>query len=72
MTRSSAYRGFHRPLVGRVFRLGTVYYLVGRDQPDPNCVRCYRTDTNVITISNLPLVFVLEQLADEVHLEEMA
>lgn len=55
-----------------MFRLGQIDYMVGRDQPDAACVRCYRKEQNVITIANLPLVFVLEQLADEVRMEEPA
>ncbi len=72
MARSSAHRVLHPTLTGRMFKLGRVIYLVGRHQPSPARVRCYREERNVVTIVNLPLVFVLEQLADEVRLEEPA
>lgn len=55
-----------------MFKLGHVIYLVCRQQPSAARVRCYREERNVVTIVNLPLVFVLEQLADEVRLEEPA
>lgn len=70
MARRRTHRAQHPSLIGRMFRLGQIDYMVGRDQPDVACVKCYRKDQNVITVANLPLVFVLEQLADEVLLEE--
>ncbi len=71
MARTRTYRAQHPTLIGRMFRLGQIDYMIGRDQPDVACVRCYRKEQNVITIANLPLVFVLEQLADEVIMEEL-
>ncbi|MCZ6658126.1 MAG: hypothetical protein O7C67_12580 [Gammaproteobacteria bacterium] len=72
MARSSSHRALHPTLTGRMFKLGHVIYLVCRQQPSAARVRCYREERNVVTIVNLPLVFVLEQLADEVRLEEPA
>ncbi len=72
MAHASSYRALHSTLTGRMFKLGRVIYLVGRHQPSAARVRCYREERNVVTIVNLPLVFVLEQLADEVRLEEPA
>lgn len=71
MARTRTYRAQHPTLIGRMFRLGQIDYMVGRDQPVAACVRCYRKEQNVITIANLPLVFVLEQLADEIIMEEL-
>lgn len=59
-------------LHGRGFRLGDVQYMVAHQQAHETRVRCYREYGNVVTIVNLPLIFVLEQLADEVRLEEPA
>ena len=69
------YRGFnvvYSNLHGRGFRLGDVQYVVAHQQAHPTRVRCYREYGNVVTVVNLPLIFVLEQLADEVRLEEPA
>jgi hypothetical protein len=56
----------HSSLSGRMFRQGSVRYIVARQQEDPNCIRCCRKDGNAVTFEKLPIPFVLEQLADEV------
>ena len=62
----------HKHLQGRVFRLGGVTYLVGHTQTKAELVRCYRAEEGESTIVELPLVFILEQFAEEVNLEEPA
>lgn len=63
---------YHQHLLGRVFELGRVLYVISHDQPHPRRVRCYRDEDNVVTIVSLPLVFVIEQLADEVTVDAVA
>ena len=60
---------YHKHLMGRVFELGRVLYVVTHNQEHANRVCCYREEDNVVTAVNLPLMFVLEQLADEVAME---
>jgi hypothetical protein len=62
----------HASLLGRAFRLGEVLYVVAREQPHATRIRCFREAGVETTVVNLPLVFVLEQLADEVRLQEPA
>ena len=56
----------HSSLIGRMFRRGSVRYIVAKRQEDPDCIRCYRKDGNVVTFEHLPITFVLEQLNDDV------
>ena len=56
----------HVTLEGRSFTLGDAHYVIARDQPHPRQVRCYRRVRERVMLVRLPLVFVLEQLADEV------
>jgi hypothetical protein len=58
----------HATLEGRAFTLGDAHYVIARDQPQARQVRCYRRVGERVTLVRLPLVFVLEQLADEVWL----
>ena len=60
---------YHAHLQGRVFELGQVLYVVTHNQSHPTRVRCYREEDHVVTVVCLPLLFVLEQLADEVAME---
>jgi hypothetical protein len=60
---------YHTHLMGQVFELGQVLYVVTHNQEYGDRVRCYREEDNVVTAVCLPLVFVLEQLADEVAME---
>jgi hypothetical protein len=60
----------HPDLQGRVFKLGRVRYVVARLQPETQRVRCYRMAGKVVSIVNLPLPFVLEQVADKITLVE--
>lgn len=59
-------------LQGRVFKLGTVRYVVARHQPETHRVRCYRMEGKLVSIVKLPVPFVLEQVADKITLEELA
>ena len=61
--------GYHAALKGQTFKLGGITYLIGRTQAKPDLVRCYRAEAGESTIVELPLVFVLEQFAEEVELE---
>jgi hypothetical protein len=60
----------HPDLQGRVFKLGSVRYVVARQQTDATRVRCYRMAGKVVSIVKLPLPFVLEQVADKITLLE--
>jgi hypothetical protein len=61
---------FHRQLVGRVFSLGDVDYIVAARQTNARTVRCFRRDRNIVGIVALPLLFVLEQLAERIDIGE--
>jgi hypothetical protein len=59
---------YHVQIMGRLFELGRVVYLVTHSQSHPDRVRCYRGEDGVVTMVRLPLNFVLDQLADEVSM----
>ena len=58
-------------LKGHTFKLGRAVYVVAESQPYRDKVRCYRENDNVVSVVRLPLVFVLERLAEEVSLEDL-
>ena len=53
------------------FSLGSITYLIMSDQPSPRSVRCFRLYGMESTIVELPLPFVLEQLAESVDAEPL-
>ena len=59
----------HQNLINRRFKLGEATYLIASSQPRPLQVNCHRKQANVIGLVTLPLVFVLEQLAEAVEME---
>ena len=68
--RRHSVRRYHQQLVNETFYLGDVRYVISSIQTHPNVVRCYRFHGLNSCIARLPLVFVLEQLAETVELEE--
>lgn len=62
-------RNFHSHLVHQSFKLGEVTYLIASAQPHRNHVSCYRKSGTVVRLVKLPLLFVLEQLAERIDLE---
>jgi hypothetical protein len=62
----------HAYLLNRCFKLGKVDYLVASRQPSSNRVRCYRKARTVVTMVELPLAFVLEQLAERIEITDTA
>ncbi len=62
----------HAYLVNRCFKLGKVHYLVGSRQPSSIRVRCYRKARTVVTVVELPLAFVLEQVAERIEITDTA
>ena len=58
---------YHGQLVARRFVLGDATYLVAQSQPHRRLVRCYRKQGNVSRVVKLPLVFVLERLAEHIE-----
>ncbi len=58
----------HRHLIGRSFTLGQVTYMIASAQPHQHRVNCHRKQSNVISRVTLPLVFVLEQMAEPVEI----
>ena len=67
--RATAKARHNQHLVGQRFHLGDAVYLISNKQAHPNCVRCYRTMGTVSSIVTLPLLFVLEQLAERIELD---
>ncbi len=59
----------HAHLVKRKFQLGDAVYVVAKEQPHADCVRCHRTGNKVVTVARLPLTFVLEQVAEHIEAE---
>ena len=59
----------HQNLINRRFKLGEATYLIASSQPRPLQVNCHRKQSNVIGLVTLPLVFVLEQLAEAVEMD---
>ncbi len=62
----------HGHLVGRTFRLGKIHYLVASKQPNNRRVRCFRKENTVASLVELPLAFVLEQVAERIEITETA
>ena len=62
----------HAYLVNRCFKLGKVHYLVASRQPSSNRVRCFRKARTVVTVVELPLAFVLEQVAERIEITDTA
>ena len=59
----------HRNIINCSFKLGEATYLIASSQPRPLQVNCHRKQSNVIGLVTLPLVFVLEQLAEAVEMD---
>ena len=57
---------YHPHLASQTFWLGEVKYVIGEKQPYKDLVRCYRQQQTVIRIVRLPLIFVMEQLAEHI------
>jgi len=68
-TRLTTRSNYHSYLVQQEFALGQAMYLVRRTQMHPDRVSCYRKIGTVVRLVNLPLLFVLEQLAERIDLE---
>jgi hypothetical protein len=62
----------HAYVVNRCFKLGKVDYLVANKQPSSGGVRCFRKARGVVTLVELPLPFVLEQLAERIEITDTA
>jgi hypothetical protein len=60
----------HQCLLSRSFHLGEAVYTVASDQPCRDRVRCLRRVGGFVRVVSLPLVFVLEQLAERIELKE--
>jgi len=67
--RASARSHYHTALAEHRFQLGDAIYLVSNRQAHPSYVRCYRMTGTVSRIVTLPLLFVLEQLAERIELD---
>ena len=67
--RATAKARYNQHLAGRRFRLGDAVYMIANRQAHPIYVRCYRTTGTVSSIVTLPLLFVLEQLAERIELD---
>lgn len=62
----------HAHLVNRRFTLGRVSYLVASQQPSGRRVRCFRKERTMVTLVELPLAFVLEQVAERIEITDTA
>jgi hypothetical protein len=60
----------HPQLVGRRFKLGKIHYLVANRQSNNRRVRCFRKDRNAATLVELPLAFVVEQVAERIEITD--
>jgi hypothetical protein len=60
----------HQCLLSRSFCLGQAVYTVANEQPCRDRVRCLRRVGSFVRVVSLPLVFVLEQLAERIELKE--
>jgi len=58
----------HSLLGGRCFQLGRVQYLVATKQANRRRVRCFRKEGTVATLVELPLAFVMEQVAERIEI----
>ncbi len=68
--RAPGYTEYHQHLAQATFRLGSANYIVATRQKRPDKVRCYRQQGESTRIAYLPLVFVLEQLAEHVEIDQ--
>ena len=69
---SSRKAQYHQHLVNEKFVLGKTLYQVCATQRRADKVRCYRREGKSTRVAYLPLVFVLEQLAEHVDIEQVA
>jgi hypothetical protein len=58
----------HSHLGGRRFQLGRIQYLVATRQANRRRVRCFRKEGTVATLVELPLAFVMEQVAERIEI----
>lgn len=58
----------HSHLGGRRFQLGRVQYLIATRQANRRRVRCFRKEGTVATLVELPLAFVMEQVAERIEI----
>jgi len=68
--KAPARKRYHQQIQRATFKLGFVRYVVAASQHHPDRVKCYRFAGTQNRVSYLPLVFVLEQLAEHVELQE--
>ena len=68
--RANSQARYHQNLVGEAFELGCIHYMVAAIQTRPDQVRCYRLEGKSNRAVQLPLVFVLEQLAEHVEIAD--
>ena len=66
--RAQATAHYHPYLAKRRFKLGEAMYSIASTQAHPHYVSCYRQMGKVTSIVTLPLVFVLEQLAERIQI----
>ncbi len=58
----------HSHLGGRRFQLGRIQYLVAAKQANRRSVRCFRKEGTVASLVELPLAFVMEQVAERIEI----
>ena len=68
--RSELVENNHRHLANRTFTLGKIEYFITTRQPSRTRVRCMRKEHNAISLVELPLMFVLDQLAERIEITE--
>ncbi len=61
----------HKNICGSVFYLGKAQYSILEHQPTRAYVYCERLTAQSTTVVRLPLIFVLEQLAESVEITEV-
>ena len=71
-TRDLKTTSHHAHLVDRRFTLGRTNYLVAKKQPSSRRVRCFRKERSRVTLVELPLAFVLEQVAERIEITDTA
>jgi hypothetical protein len=62
----------HSHLANRRFALGKIEYFITTNQLRSDRVRCLRQDHNALSVVELPLTFVLEQIAERIEITEVA
>jgi hypothetical protein len=67
-TEADSRTSHHSHLCGRRFQLGRVQYLVATKQANRRHVRCFRKEGTVATLVELPLAFVMEQVAERIEI----